>query len=797
MRYIKRNSRVADEKRIELYRRQCHVSDVVAALLWQRGIPVEDAQAFLNPDKTQLGDPLAFRNMKAVRRRILDAVEREEKIAVYSDYDCDGVCGSAILCKALDRLGGDVQPYIPDRFMEGYGTNRGAFEKLINAGVNLIITVDCGIRSNDDVAYAIDRGVDVIILDHHECGELPPTPYILDAKVPGETYPFSGLCGAGVAYQVARGLLGRQADDYLDIAAVATIGDLVEVTGENRAIAALGIKRLRKFPCAGLRALAQAAGIRLSETGSYQVGFVLAPRLNAAGRLEHGMLSWELLMEQDAGKAEILAKKLNELNAKRQKMQRKVVEEAVARVKKEVDLSEDRIILLADEGWEKGVVGLAASGVCERFHRPAIIFSQEEDVLVGSARSTDEINLYEALSQFEADYERFGGHAKAAGLTIQSEALPVLRNKLNEYLRERYPQECFLPSQEYDIQLDLKKVSPALAGEIARLEPFGLGNEPPVFLFRNVGARQVTPMGSGEHIKIIPRAGVEIVDFFTKQAYFEGERYCFAGNLSINTFRGKSTPQIVVASAQPETAGSIGQYRERNHAEYICRFSEELMALDQLAGRWEGCQAILDWEEFVAKIADAVQKSPFGTAIFVLSDDGCSLAQKITERLDLPASNTLPDSAENCICLQNPGKAMLRSYPRVFLLGAFSLKNRLFAPKAPILYTGAELVEKYVKRAKEYYVPGERMRAYARAIIGAAKIGAYPSLNAYLSRAASLVGDEDMKKIWSVFQIFCELTLLDVKKSDKIHINYLRKSADFEESRLYQTLKKYAGRGET
>ena len=329
MRFIKREGSIDEEK----VKRSCSefgLEPAFARLLVGRGIA--DIRAFLHPKKDDLHDPFLFKNMQISCDRIKKAIKNHEKIAVYADYDADGICSASILCSALRENGALVSPYIPDRKTEGYGTNPDAIRKICEKGFSLIISVDCGIRSVDDVALAKSFGTDFIILDHHETGDLPDTPYIIDPKAEDEVYPCRELCGAGVVFKTVSALFGEKMMKYIDLAGIATIGDIVSLTGENRVIASLGIEKLKYDPNPGIEALCRAAGIEMEKIASRQVSFGIVPRLNAAGRLSHAKFALELILTNDRDKREKLALWLNNLNAERQSKQTDIFTEAAAQV---------------------------------------------------------------------------------------------------------------------------------------------------------------------------------------------------------------------------------------------------------------------------------------------------------------------------------------------------------------------------------------------------------------------------------------------------------------------------------
>ena len=791
---ISRTAKTASNEEILGYAEKMRITLVLAKLMLGRGINLQDAPAFLYPSMTDLTAPFLFCKMDLVMERIHAAMENNEKITVFADYDCDGTCGAAIITLALREVGIDVDVYFPDRFCEGYGTNSDAFLKIIENGAKLIITVDCGIRSTEDVALAGSLGVDVIILDHHECGQIPDTPYILNAKMPGETYPNKSICGAGVALQFAAALLGGKAMEYLDLAGVATIGDIVSLSGENRAVAALGLAKLRGNPRPGFAALAQAAGIDLKKIQSYGVSFILVPRINAAGRMENAYIAFDLLTAKDKESAEPLAMRINILNAKRQEIQRKIIDEAIEIVQKEINLSENRIIMVAKEGWDKGVVGLAATAVAEKFCRPTVIFSKEGELLTGSARSIETVNIYDALVTEEAKYEKFGGHAQAAGLSMREECFPEVWENVNQYLKDNYSDEDFLPRQIVDMRIEEADVDLQFAAELALLEPFGMDNESPVFLLENAVPQSVTYMGNGEHMKFqLQQSEAEYVWFRAKEKIACNEPYDLIGSVAVNEFRGNRRAQVVLKRLLRRGDMNHAQYIESNRLPYVRHFLNEAVGACAFQKNKEKYNVI----EQLTCLQDAIQKdcteSAFGTLILINSAIGADIAKDLplshVKYPPLPLeSGVLPDTAVNCVSFCANG-GDYHNYNNVYLLGSFAVLPSI--PSARI-YAPISLIEQYRQEAREYYVSEEEMADYQDAIRETCKAkNSFAVLTEFLNDACANLDGATMKKMWFAVTVFSQLKLLEMKKGDKIHINYHRVCADITNSEHYLNMKEF------
>ncbi len=473
-----------------------------ASLLAMRGVDTrEKAEQFLNPSIQQLHDPYLMRDMDKAAALLREAVQNKIPIVVYGDYDVDGVCAASIMLLMLRGMGARADYYIPNRHEEGYGLNIKAVQKLAGE-YGLLLTVDCGITSVREVALAKELHMRVIVTDHHQLGpEVPAADAVLNPLM-GE-YPFRRLCGAGVAMKLIQALGGLDAvQEYLDLAALATIADLVPLSGENRAIAALGLERMAGTKRLGIKALMEVAGMDGKDVKAGQVAFQMAPRLNAGGRLKSASLGVELLTADDPARAMELAETLNTENAHRQKLEADIFDKALKQVEAETDFLEDRVLIAMEEGWNHGVIGLAASRLTERFHYPSIVLSKTDDECVGSARSIPGVNIHAMLSACSDLFIRFGGHEQAAGLTMKADNVPELKKRLNGLINDRCNPEAYVPIREYDLEIPLREVTEGMARMLKSLQPTGLGNPDPVFLVSNAAVQDMRPVGrEGTHLK--------------------------------------------------------------------------------------------------------------------------------------------------------------------------------------------------------------------------------------------------------------------------------------------------------
>ena len=429
-----------------------------SSLLRARGITTgEEARRFLNPSLSDLHDPFLLPGMEKTVALLREAIATGDTIMVYGDYDADGVCAASILMETLHEEGASLAYRIPSRHTEGYGLNAEAVREIAQKA-RILITVDCGVSNVEEVALAKQLGLTVIVTDHHQPPEiLPEADVVMDPLLGG--YPFPYLCGAGVALKICQALQGMAGvERCLDLAALATVADIVPLQGENRVIVHEGLPRIAGSKRPGLKALLSSAGLSLPLTAD-DIAFRLAPRINAAGRLGDAKLGVHLLLTPDPAKAEHIASLLEEANRTRQSLEREMTASALTQLSLET-LAASHVILVSGEGWNPGLIGLTAGRLCERFHRPAIALSIRGDTAVGSCRSIPGVHIYRILSACADLLEHFGGHEQAAGLTVKTENIPLLQARLEEIIASSAPEECFLPSMEYDLVVPFRTWTP-------------------------------------------------------------------------------------------------------------------------------------------------------------------------------------------------------------------------------------------------------------------------------------------------------------------------------------------------
>ncbi|MBE6565732.1 MAG: single-stranded-DNA-specific exonuclease RecJ [Ruminococcaceae bacterium] len=568
------------------------VLPTTAKLLFTRGLrTAEEATVFLKQAETSLHDPFMLKDIERAVARILEALEKGERIAIYGDYDVDGVTSVSLLYTYLSRLGADIGYYIPCRSREGYGLSTSAIDILKERGVELIITVDTGITAMEEVAYATALGIDTVVTDHHECRpELPEACALVNPHRADDAYPFKDLAGVGVVFKLICALEmtrcrmdGRSEIDgvrqicreYADLVAIGTIADVMPIVDENRLIVALGLKLLEETKRPGLRALIDAAsGNRTGDQkfppkkrkiNSGFIGFVLAPRINAAGRVSSASIAVELLLATDNERAAELAEELCNLNTTRQVEENRIAVEVYQKIEQMPTELCDRIIVIEGDTWQQGIIGIVSSRITERYGLPSILisfdgstrgFASDDDLGKGSGRSIKGLNLVEALADSEEHLARFGGHELAAGLTIRRGNIDAFRKQINQYAHKHLTEDMLCISIDADCEVQMKDLTLALAQEIDKLEPFGTSNPVPNFVLRDASLLRIIPMGNGKHTKLIlEKDGISMVAVWfgtehTSIPFEIGDRLDVMFQLNINEFQNVTSLQMIVQDIQ-------------------------------------------------------------------------------------------------------------------------------------------------------------------------------------------------------------------------------------------------------
>ncbi|HET7183135.1 MAG TPA: single-stranded-DNA-specific exonuclease RecJ [Terriglobales bacterium] len=546
--------RTADESQVTRLAEETKLPPVVARLLVARGISGgAAAQRFLRPSIDQLHSPLLMLGMAKAAERLRRAIANREQILIYGDYDVDGTTAVVILKTAIELCGGSADFHVPHRIREGYGMKDDVIERAAAAGVSLIISVDTGIRAFAAAETARRAGVDLVVTDHHLPDEhgVPPALAVLNPNQAGCAYPCKALCGAGVAFKLAQVLLeetdrARLLPSFLKMVAVATIADAVPLVGENRVFAKLGLDGLRHPVNAGLKALLEVASLSAKKLDATDIAFRVAPRLNAAGRMDVAQDVIELFSVKDADRAREIAARLNQLNADRQEEEKRIFNAVEERLASAPEVRDSYCLVIDGDEWHRGVIGIAATRVVERYGRPALVLSREDGEAYGSGRSIPAFHLLDALESCRGMFTRFGGHAHAVGFSLPCDRVSALRSALDAYARERLTPADFERVLDYDGELPLHEVTPAIYESVQRLEPFGMGNPEPVFVAR--GARVAYPpkilkekhvkmrlaIGAGKQARGIDALGWRMAEQVQQSSILAGDAVDVAFTLELN-----------------------------------------------------------------------------------------------------------------------------------------------------------------------------------------------------------------------------------------------------------------------
>lgn len=662
---------------------------LIHGLLMQRGVSsAEEAARFLHPSPDQLLPPTQLGGMREAVIRILEASDKGEEVCVFGDYDVDGVSASSLLSLFLREMGFRVTVYIPSRHREGYGLNEAAIIEIAKSA-SLMITVDCGISCAGEVALAKSLGMDVIVTDHHRPGETLPDCIVVNPLLAG--YPFPSLCGAGVAFKLILALAAeleardgllpdvlpgwRSAGRYIDLAALATVADIVPLTGENRVIVALGLRQINESPRPGVAALVRSAGLEGKPISAGNIGFQLAPRLNAGGRLGDARRAMRLLTAETDEEAAPVAQELEEENTARRACEQQIVDEALRQME-QYDLLSHRIIVLVGEGWNSGVIGLAASRLNTRYYYPVVLLSDNDGVCTGSCRSIPGVDIFAALSSCAHLMTRFGGHRQAAGLTIDRSKVDELIARLDEYIAGHVAPEEYVPAPEYDLALPLGELSEEAVRQMELLQPFGFGNPSPVLLSR-VTVESARAVGrDGAHLQM------KLSDGFSELpaiCFGEGAR---AGELAgetrsmlyapaINVWRDRTSVQCEVKTVLESSFQAVFERFREKYPRYLRTYLTDVLYNIELNST--GIETRVISRELLKEWLSA---SPQGTAIVCASLEGAQSlagflsAEGLTGRVDAIAGRWSEDArAFNTAFFCPVGAAPVR-YERVLLWDA-------------------------------------------------------------------------------------------------------------------------------
>ncbi|VDG24160.1 single-stranded-DNA-specific exonuclease RecJ [Lactiplantibacillus mudanjiangensis] len=640
-----------DETAVTALAEAVSVTPLVARLLITRGITTPaTAKIFLQADQQPLNDPLQMHDMQKAIDRIQDAIVAGDQITVYGDYDADGLTSTSIMVETLDQVGAQVNYYIPDRFKDGYGPNQAAFDHLIEAGTKLFVTVDNGVAGNDVINAVQERGIDVVVTDHHELpAELPDAYAIVHPRHPEGHYPFGELSGAGVAFKVATALLEEVPEELLDLAAIGTVADLVSLTGENRTLVTLGLKVLQQTTRPGLSALIKAAGLDNDQLDATSIGFGIAPRLNALGRLQSAQSGVELLTTLDDERATSLATTINQLNDKRQGLVRDIADSALAQAQLPENQARQTLVITGKD-WHEGVLGIVASRLVEATGKPTLVLNEDADGrLKGSGRSIDAYNLFAAIDPIRDDLVAFGGHHMAVGLTVMADQLSTLKEALETAATANDLAAHAQATLQVDGVLPLSEATLETLAALQPLAPFGTDNPAPVFEIDPTEITQVRAIGADkQHLKLQLSDGTQNVDAIafsmgTAAGAIEASptNVKVVGELSANTWNGQTKPQVMVkdlavtgsqvidARTQHLTAHQFNQpgvyvFFHQNLmkrlTDYLNDHSQAVLASDQaaLAAVTDQSVFIVDCPDTLADLTDVLQQLPLNQVTLYL-----------------------------------------------------------------------------------------------------------------------------------------------------------------------------------
>lgn len=773
-------------------------------LLCMRGIfDKAAAEAFLKPSVSQLHDPFLFSQMHLATERIKHAGENGENICIYGDYDVDGMCAVSILYSYLRSEGYNVGYYVPSRKSEGYGMNSDAIEKLHDMGVNLIISVDNGITAHKEVALAQRLGMDVIITDHHTLSDIAPScTAVICHTCNDETYPNHDLCGAGTALKLVHALGGEDAmKAYITYAGLATVADVVSLTGENRALVALALDAVNSDNCPiGIKALIDVSSPnRKAPVNERDFAFGLAPRLNSAGRIKNASLGIELLCAQDGERAKTIAQELDALNSRRRADEEDILSEAEAQISS-LNLTDTRILVLKSENWNSGIVGIAAARLAEKYYRPTILLCETDGVLTGSARSTPEIDIYDAMFKFADMYIKFGGHKFAAGVTMRSDSFEAFRDAVNEYIINTYPVKAFIPKVYYDCEAELYELTPALAELTEKLAPFGEGNLRPLFLTKGVVFPKLSRIGQDlTHINGKVASGSAVLDMvsfgkgYMFDALINSQECDIAFSPSISDWGGSRRLQLKIQEFLPSHISDYEHCFDKHSELFMSSFYKNISSASAptpqkirtcntafiksaLTSSYDGTMVLCMDKAAAIKIASICDNSCI--ADFAFGTPSYSV-QPFNTVLFAPVLDKLHD---------------IKDYYRVIVCGCVS-DGQLNAichmfSSADIFVT--ELRES--SEAREFISACERTnmgQIYTKLI---AQIKNQSASTAFREAVCASISEQVQKSLAIcefALDCFVELGLLFVDKNDRIAANNNGVKVELSSSPLYMSVKSY------
>lgn len=544
-----------DEEKVEKISSKYNLNKLISTILANRNITTEEEiRLFLSPTRKDFHNPFLIKDMEKSVERIIKAIENNEKVTIYGDYDVDGITSITVLKSFLKDRGLETSQYIPNRLNEGYGLNNNAIEKIKQQGCDLMITVDCGISAINEINYASSLGIETIITDHHEPGnEIPKAFAVIDNKRKDSKYPFRELAGVGVVFKLIQAIgikLGLKEEEYLkylDIVCVGTISDIVPLVDENRVIAKLGLMLIRQTRNIGLKSIIDTSGYTKIDSNS--ISFGIAPRINACGRMGKAEDALELFLSKNYNEVSELAKKLNDYNKLRQDTEKEIYENAIKQIEQN-KLDKNNSIIVGGHNWHHGVIGIVSSKITEMYFKPSILLSFEEDGIgTGSGRSIPGFDLHEALTKCLGSVEKFGGHSMAVGLTVKKEKFEEFKKEFEQIATKSNVSEI-IPVINIDAKIDFSAINKDMVESLKQLEPFGEGNKMPVFVFKNLKIDSIRALSEGKHLKLTLKEGSTVVNAIGfnignfADEYRIGDKIDVVGVLEVNNFNGVESLQI-------------------------------------------------------------------------------------------------------------------------------------------------------------------------------------------------------------------------------------------------------------
>ena len=674
-----------------------NVRPEIAQILINRSIDTaQKAQKYLHGTTEDFYDPFLLKGMEETVARIEQAIDQNEKITIYGDYDVDGISSISLLLIYFKMIQVEVDFYIPNRQEEGYGINSGALKTISDKGSTLVVTVDCGITAVEEAQVAKELGIDLIITDHHEPQAVLPDAYALvNPKQPACSYPYDMLAGVGIAFKLVQALLGDQfaahQATFLEIAALGTVADVAPVTDENRIITKYGLKEMNQSSNLGMQALIEASSLEDRTINGGHIGFVLAPKINAAGRIGSPELGVELLTCESKERAVEVAGQLCDLNDRRQSIEKDILEEANAYIDRNLDPNRDKVLIVQGENWHTGIIGIVASRIAEKYYRPTVILNIEEGVAKGSARSVGDFNLFEALQHCSDLFTKFGGHEQAAGLSLPAENVDQLRRMINQYAFPILTERKLTPIVKLDGDVEGRNINHRLLEELALMEPFGVGNPRPQFAIRNLVIDQNRRIGKQQnHVKMLVHDDTRVFDAIS---FGCEDKYDFlrskdtidmAATLELNQFRGVETIQFMIQDIRSSKAVQFRPVQDI----YEAALATFLLRANKNPNRNSGLEPFTDFRLADQTGATAIVVQDFAGLIQVL--------RQLYDHLDLDYQvhmNHLKEKTALDVLVHPLGTIDFTGYDRVFLAEGPSKHTAMIIKK--MIPSRDELVEIY------------------------------------------------------------------------------------------------------